>query len=510
MNEDTELLRRFAEDGSQEAFGELVRRKIDLVYAAALRQTGGDAHLAQDVTQGVFLALACRAAALQRHAVLTGWLYQTTRFVAAKAVRTQARWQRREQEANTMSILSDGAQPAWTKLRPVIDEAMHELDEKDRAALLLRFFEGRPLAEVGAAIGLPENSARMRVERALAKLSVRLARRGITSTAAALGVVLANQPVVAVPAAFAATVAGAAAAGAVVTGGGVAVALVALNFMNTTKLAVGAVCAVVVAGVGAYLGMHYQASRAAAPVAVRAKAPETGLVALREENRRLTDELTRRRGEQMAQAAERGSGVSASGGVAPLSRSAQWRVLVDLQRQKLVTPQVSFVNAEGKLEEAFVNLFELTSGERESLQQAVTKAGEQLATLERENATVGRDAGGGLVIAVKPFAETGGVVYDEVMKAFAQTLGAERNAAFLTLGAEKVEKALGRFGAEQRTVTITRVAESDGAGGKTEAVLVRDERRTPNGTNNSSSAYKTFAEAAGKMGTLAKLVPPDF
>src|SRR4051812_36285307 len=79
MSEDSELLRRFADEGAQEAFAELVRRKLDLVYAAALRQTGGDAPLAEDVTQAVFLALACRAGALKRHTALTGWLYTTTR-----------------------------------------------------------------------------------------------------------------------------------------------------------------------------------------------------------------------------------------------------------------------------------------------------------------------------------------------------------------------------------------------------------------------------------------------
>src|SRR5687768_11214791 len=142
MNQECELLREFATKGSEVAFTELVRRTIGFVYAAALRQTGGDVHLAKDVTQGVYLALACRANSLLRHTVLYGWLHTTTRFVATKAVRTQARWQRREREANLM-ITSRDADPDWEELRPVIDEALHELDEKDRTALLLRFFDGR-------------------------------------------------------------------------------------------------------------------------------------------------------------------------------------------------------------------------------------------------------------------------------------------------------------------------------------------------------------------------------
>src|SRR6185369_15505610 len=120
-------------------------------------------------------------------------------------------------------------------------EAMHELAEPDRTALLLRFFDGRSLAEVGAAIGLAENSARMRVDRALEKLRERLARRGITSTGAALGVALANQPAIAAPAGLATTIAGTSFAGAALLAGGGAAAWVlpVLEFMNTTKIILG-------------------------------------------------------------------------------------------------------------------------------------------------------------------------------------------------------------------------------------------------------------------------------
>src|SRR5215212_6732354 len=100
MNDNAELLRRFAEEGSQEAFAEYVRQEVDFVFAAALRQTGGDVQLAEDVTQGVFLALASHASTVTRHPMLRGWLYTTTRFLAVSAVRTQVRWQRRESEAN--------------------------------------------------------------------------------------------------------------------------------------------------------------------------------------------------------------------------------------------------------------------------------------------------------------------------------------------------------------------------------------------------------------------------
>src|SRR5215510_14599729 len=102
MSEDVQLLRRYAEEGSETAFADLVRRHIDLVYSAALRWTAGDAHLAQAVTQSVFTDLARKARKLPASVVLTGWLYQATRFAAAKVVRTERRRAHREQEAVAM------------------------------------------------------------------------------------------------------------------------------------------------------------------------------------------------------------------------------------------------------------------------------------------------------------------------------------------------------------------------------------------------------------------------
>lgn len=216
MTEDAILLQRFAANRSEEAFSELVRRKLNLVYSTALRATGGDRHLAEDVCQQVFALLARRAGTLVRHPALTGWLHTTAHFTAAKLMRTARRRQAREREAQAMQqILSfPPADVDWDRLRPVLDEAMFQLNERDREAVLLRYFENRPFAEVGARQGLSENAARMRVDRALDKLQVVLARRGITSTATALTGLFAEHAVVAAPAGLAATVSGAALAGA--------------------------------------------------------------------------------------------------------------------------------------------------------------------------------------------------------------------------------------------------------------------------------------------------------
>lgn len=268
MNDDAELLRRYAESGEEAAFAALVQRHLNLVYSAALRQLNGDAHLAADVAQLVFTDLARKARELTGHRVLAGWLFTSTRFAAAKVVRGEQRRHVREQEAHLMQELSQNdadAQLDWQRVRPVLDEALGELKEDDREAILLRFFQGSDYATVGARLHLAENTARMRVERALDKLRSRLESRGVTSTAAVLAAALGHQAVVAAPAGLATTITGAAlsgagaVSGAVVAGTAAASGAVAAgaaagggstfaSFMSMTKLQMGLSGALAVAG----------------------------------------------------------------------------------------------------------------------------------------------------------------------------------------------------------------------------------------------------------------------
>jgi RNA polymerase sigma factor (sigma-70 family) len=258
MHDDATLLRRYAEERSEEAFAELVRRHLNLVYFAALRRTGGDAPTAEDVAQQVFTALARDATALWRHGVLTGWLYTTTRNLALKAMRTEHRRQLREQEALAVQALaSDPAADAhWQRLQPVLDGALDELNDTDRTAVLLRYFDNRPFADIGAALRLSEDAARMRVDRALDRLRALLAKRGIDSTSAALAAALANQAVGSAPAGLAASIAGAALSGAAAVETGAVAAVLA--FMTATKT-------IVVLGIAAALTLAtavYQSSEA--------------------------------------------------------------------------------------------------------------------------------------------------------------------------------------------------------------------------------------------------------
>jgi RNA polymerase sigma factor (sigma-70 family) len=242
MSDDSSLLRRYVEERSEAAFAELVARHIGLVYGAALRQLNGAVHRAEDVTQSVFVDLARNAARLLQRRDLAGWLYTSTHFAAAKLKRGEQRRQVRETEAQLMHEISthSSADPEWERLRPVLDEVMLTLEERDREAILLRFFQARRLAEVGQRLGLSEDAARMRIERALEKLRTLLARRGIGSTTAALSAALANQVAVAAPAGLAASVTSAAmiggsiAANSIMSTPFVIASLVALGAMGFT------------------------------------------------------------------------------------------------------------------------------------------------------------------------------------------------------------------------------------------------------------------------------------
>lgn len=253
MTDDLTLLRRYVDDRSDEAFAELVRRHLPLVYSAASRRLRGDAHRAHDVAQIVFTALAREAASLTRHPSLVGWLYTATRHAASGLIRTEQRRVAREQAAHAMDEIHAPSEPAadWDRLRPVLDDALDELDARDREAVLLRFFHQQQFAAVAQALRVSEEAARKRVDRALERLGALLARRGITSTASAVGLALAGEAAAAVPATAATTITTAALAGAGL--GASAVPLSLLTIMTTTKLITGTAAAVAVVAVGAAL-----------------------------------------------------------------------------------------------------------------------------------------------------------------------------------------------------------------------------------------------------------------
>ncbi len=250
MAEDKELLCRYVTRHSEAAFAELVQRHVALVYHAALRRLDGNTALAEEVTQAVFTSLARQAPSLQRHTALAGWLYTATRHAAGNVQRGERRRKAREQEASTMheASLPAPSDAEWARLRSELDSVLDELSQPDRDAVLLRFFENRPYVQVGLKLNISEDAARMRVERALERMRTLLGRRGVTSTAAALGGLLAAQSALAAPAGLAASMTSAALAA-----GATAVPLGWLTFMTTNKM----MAAITAARLSLVAGWHF-------------------------------------------------------------------------------------------------------------------------------------------------------------------------------------------------------------------------------------------------------------
>ena len=233
MPSDAELLRQYVDDHSEAAFAELVRRHLRLVYNVALRRVNGNQHLAAEATQLVITQLARKARRLSTHPAVLGWLHTSTRYAASVLVRRETRRTIREHLAATMNPDPTTSEPLpWETLRPFIDDALDRLSAPDRQAVLLRFFAGQSFAEMGVELGVSEDASRKRVERALENLRWQFARRGVTTTAAALAVALGEAPAFAVPSALVGTVASTATAAAASSSLGSAL----IGFMSTIKV----------------------------------------------------------------------------------------------------------------------------------------------------------------------------------------------------------------------------------------------------------------------------------
>ena len=210
MTSDLDLLRRFARENSQDAFAEIVRRHLNLVYSAALRQVRSP-QLAEDVAQSVFADLARNAGALARGGdassptTLTPWLYAVTRRTAIDAIRKESRRQLREQIAVEMTNMN-ATFADWTQIEPLLDDAMAALDETDRIAILLRYFENKNLREVGEALGASEDAAQKRVSRAVEQLREFFSKRKVTIGASGLAVLISANAVQSAPVGLAAAI----------------------------------------------------------------------------------------------------------------------------------------------------------------------------------------------------------------------------------------------------------------------------------------------------------------
>jgi RNA polymerase sigma factor (sigma-70 family) len=315
---DAQLLRAYAERRADAAFAELVRRHLDLVHSAARRMVG-DAHLAEDVTQATFLALAKSAAQLTERPVLAGWLHRTAQNIAAQTVRTDVRRRAREQEAAAMNeLLADSgtvAPPAWSEIAPHLDAALGELTEPERDVVLLRYFQRQSAREMAQTLGISDEAAQKRVSRAVDRLREFFAKRGVTVGASGLAVVISANAVQAAPVGLALTISTAAAlTGTALVTTATVTATKAIAMTTIQKTLITATVAVL-AGVGIYEARQASQLRAQVQSLQQQQAPlveqiqqlqrerneaTNRLTSLQDDNERLnrsTGELLRLRGE---------------------------------------------------------------------------------------------------------------------------------------------------------------------------------------------------------------------
>ncbi|HTI71775.1 MAG TPA: sigma-70 family RNA polymerase sigma factor [Candidatus Limnocylindria bacterium] len=203
--DDIALLSQYTEQNSEEAFAALVTRHINKVYSVALRHTRNPHH-AEEITQAVFVILANRSRHLSKNVVLSGWLYQTARLTAVTFIRSEIRRARREEEAHRQNMSNETEPDDWHQIAPLLDSAMAELNETDRHAVVLRFFDGKSMSEVGAALGASEDAAKMRLNRAIEKLRKSFTKHGVVLPTTVLTAAISANSVQAAPASLATSI----------------------------------------------------------------------------------------------------------------------------------------------------------------------------------------------------------------------------------------------------------------------------------------------------------------
>ena len=249
---DQQLLGDYARLRSETAFAELVHRHVDLVYSAAWRMVR-DAHLAEDVTQAVFMALARSAAQLAGRPVLAGWLHRTAQNLAANTVRSEVRHRLHAQESAAMNeLLGPEPESNWDKVAPYLDAALEELGQADREALLLRYFQGKSAREIAQTLRVSEPAAQKRINRAVERLRAIFARKGVVVGPGGLAIEISANAVQAAPAGLAASIcASAVGVGPSVTSLAAKTILVLMNSIHAKVITV--IATAVLAGTAVHL-----------------------------------------------------------------------------------------------------------------------------------------------------------------------------------------------------------------------------------------------------------------
>ncbi len=430
---DARLVERFRRENSQDAFGEIVGRYVDLVYSAARRQVRPE-ELAEEVAQSVFADLAKEIRKGREVLPLSAWLHVVTRRTAIDAIRRESRRVARERAAVEMQAVNAGSGSDWAPVAPLLDEALAELPALDRAAIILRYFENKSLREVGAALAASEDAAQKRVSRAVEELRGWFGRRGIAVGAVALSRDLSGRAVELAPLGL-----GGAISAAVTNSSAPVLAITVMTI--TQKIVVGAGVALLL-GVG-YLeyGARQRLKAELGDLQERVVAAEGREKRLREERNALEKRLAE--AQEAAQAA-----VAVAAATPPAPAAAP---------EPAFRPPPSILKDRSTLADDFVEALSLTEAQREKFTANLTTARDRVNELYVAHATIEDGPDGTLVISVPQFAE-GAAVYDEFMADTLRLVGRVKMNIFeAKYRGEPLARVLGNFGAGVRKISISRV-----------------------------------------------------
>ncbi len=243
MDDDQTLLRHFAKSRNEDAFTELVRRHLGMVYGVCLRRTG-NRQLAEELAQNTFASLARKADSLKSGVLVVGWLHRAAHLESLNAFRSESSRLRKMKGFTDVQPHSDQEPDRFHEIAPLLDQALDTLPSSDRDVILLRFASGQTLQQIGNALGKSESAAQRHLQRVLEKITIILRRRDVSTSATALALLLGADFAKALPASLTVASVSKAAISSTTTAGGVSILKITtlLYIMKNKAITVGLVC----------------------------------------------------------------------------------------------------------------------------------------------------------------------------------------------------------------------------------------------------------------------------
>ncbi len=267
MDDDHTLLSRFAKSKDERAFTELVRRHLDLVYGVCLRRTGSRP-LAEELVQNVFASLARKAGSMKPEVLLVGWLHRAAHLESLSAFRTESTRLRKMKNYMDHQADFDPEPDRFREISPFLDQALDALPASDRDVVLLRFASDLTLQQIGNRLGKSESAAQRHLQRVLEKLAVILRRRGVTTSATALALMLGADFTRAAPASLTVAFVSKTAIASAAAGGFTLIKLTTLLYIMKNKaIIIASVCLIAAGGFAVYSSARPSASAAAKDLA---------------------------------------------------------------------------------------------------------------------------------------------------------------------------------------------------------------------------------------------------